>query len=162
MRILGTSLLILALCAPAYANSGKGKKASHGPSNRIKAEWTIKSDLTPEEYKEPDQSQSVHAVDIPVVVAPIALNGRLVNYAFVSIRVIVADKVDTWKMRAKSHFMRDAVVRAAHEHTFGKDGERAALDEEHTIALIKEAIKPWLSEDKIDHIEFLSIDMLNG
>jgi hypothetical protein len=161
MRLITIALLSLAVASPAFANGGKSKKSGGGKSNRIKAEWTIKNDVI-SEYKIPDQAQSLHSVDIPVVVAPIAVNGHLVNYAFLNIRVVLEKNVDTWKMRTKAHFMRDAVLRAAHESPFGKSGERSLLDEERTLTLIRTAIRPWVSDEQLDHIEFLSVDMLNG
>jgi hypothetical protein len=163
MRLFTTTLLIFALAGTAMANSGKkeGKKKGAGASNRIKAEWTVKNDVIPE-YKLPDEANAARAVDIPVVVAPIAVNGHLVNYAFISIRVVLKNNVDTWKIRAKSHFMRDAVVRAAHKDNFGKAGERSELDKEHALALVRTAISPWVTDSQIDNIEFLSVDMLNG
>ena len=163
MRLITIALLSMAIASPAFASGGggHGKKSGKGKSNRIKAEWTIKNDVIPE-YKIPDQAQSLHSVDIPVVVAPIAVNGHLVNYAFLSIRVVLHKNVDSWKMRTKAHFMRDAVLRAAHAEPFGKSGERSLLDEERTLKLVRTAIKPWVSDAQLDHIEFLSIDMLNG
>lgn len=160
MRFITIALLMLSLAAPTMASEG-GKKSSKKKSNRIKAEWTVKNDVFPE-YKIPDQAQSTHSVDIPVVVAPISIDGRLVNYAFLAIRVVLHDKINPWKMRTKSYFMRDAVVRKSHEYTFGKAGETSTLDEERAIKLVREAILPWIPSDQIDHIEFLSIDMLNG
>ncbi len=163
MRLITIAFLSMAIASPAFASGGggHGKKSGKGKSNRIKAEWTVKNDVIPE-YKIPDQAQSVHSVDIPVVVAPIAVNGHLVNYAFLNIRVVLHNNVDAWKMRTKAHFMRDAVLRAAHENPFGKSGERSLLDEERTLKEVRSAIKPWVSDAQLDHIEFLSIDMLNG
>jgi hypothetical protein len=162
MRLFTTTLLIIALAGTAMASEKKeGKKKGGGANNRIKAEWTVKNDVIPE-YKAPDEANAARSVDIPVIVAPIAVNGHLVNYAFLSIRVVLKNNVDTWKIRAKSHFMRDAVVRAAHKNNFGKSGERSELDKEHTLALVRTAISPWVTDSQIDNIEFLSVDMLNG
>ncbi len=160
MRKIWIILLTLALTSPALA-SGGAKKNKKGAGNRIKAEWTIKNDIIPEP-KEPDQIAPGRVVDIPVVVAPISINGRLVNYAFVSIRVVLVKNVDAWKMRAKSHFMRDAVVRASHSHAFGKTGEQSMLDEDRAKELIRAAITPWVTDKELDRIEILSVDMLNG
>ncbi|PHS21873.1 MAG: hypothetical protein COA84_14645 [Robiginitomaculum sp.] len=160
MRLVYMTALALLISSPALA-SGGGKKSEKGKSNRIKAEWTIKNDVIPE-YKIPDPSQSLRSVDIPVVVAPISIDGHLVNYAFLAIRVVLDDNVDAWKMRSKAHFMRDAILRTAHKYPFGKDGARTEVDEERVLPLIREAIAPWVSKQQIDHIEFLSIDMLNG
>ena len=160
-RIL-LALLCLAQANPVFANS-EGKKKDKGASNRIKAEWTVKNDVIPEtstKDKDPDQYQ--HAVDIPVVVAPISNQGHLVNYAFLNIRVVLNNGVDVWKMRAKSHFMRDAIIRAAHSSPFVKFGEKTEVDKAQAIARIRAAILPWVSAEQLDHIEFLSIDILNG
>ncbi len=161
MRKTVLTLMVLALAGPALASGGGKKKSSSGPSNRIKADWSIKNEVFPETAM-PDQAQSTHSVDIPVVVVPISIDERLVNYAFVSIRVVLDKSVDAWKMRTSSHFMRDAVVRASHKHAFGKKGMRTELDKERAIQIVRQAILPWVNEEQIDHIEFLSVDMLNG
>ncbi len=160
MRYLWFILLIFALASPVLASSG-GKKSKKGASNRIKAEWTLKNDVIPEP-KAQDQIAPGRLVDIPVVVVPISIDGRLINYGFVSIRVVLVKNVDAWKLRAKSHFMRDAIIRVSHEHAFGKAGERSLLDEERTIELVKAAIQPWIADNQLDHIELSSVDMLNG
>ncbi len=162
MRHVLPVLLCLALASPAGANS-EGKKKEKGPGNRIKAEWTIKNDVLPQGNEAPkDQDQALRSVDIPVVVAPISIRGRLVNYAFMNIRVVLNKDVDVWKMRVKSPFMRDAIVRAAHRHPFGKPGERSTIDKAEAIARIRTALLPWVSPEQLDHIELLSVDMLNG
>ncbi len=163
MRGIFVTLLFLApalmLANPALAGGGKkGGKAG----NRIKAEWTVENDVLPPPLPELDQAQATRAVDIPVVVAPISIEGRLVNYAFVSIRLVLDGSADAWKMRAKAHIMRDAIVRASHEYGFGKDGERSMLDKERTIALVRDAVAPWVDESQLEHIEVISVDMLNG
>ncbi len=162
MRHIIISLLCLFLVSPAYANS-EGKKKNKGPANRIKAEWTIKNDVLPQTGSAPkDQDEALRSVDIPVVVVPISVRGHLVNYAFLNIRVVLKKDVDVWKMRVKSHFMRDAIIRTAHSHPFGKEGERSVLDQEEAVKRIRAALAPWVSDKQLDHIALMSVDMLNG
>lgn len=52
-------------------------------------------------------------VDLQPVALPIVVDGQLVNYVFVSVRLNLASGVDTSRWRAKEPFFRDALVRAA-------------------------------------------------
>ena len=55
--------------------------------------------------------------------------GELKNYIFVSARMVVAHGKDPWKYREQAHFIRDAVVRAAHRVSFNARGDYNKLDE---------------------------------
>jgi hypothetical protein len=52
------------------------------------------------------------------VALPIVANGRLINYVFVSIKLVLAAGVDGAAVRAKEPYFRDALVRAAHRAPF--------------------------------------------
>lgn len=163
VSLLACSILAFSVLAnSAYAGGGGGGKKTKKKSNRIKAEWTIENEVLPPPIGAPSEAQAGKSVDIPVVVMPITVNGRLVNYAFVSIRIVLNASVDTWKMRESAHFMRDALVRASHEQSFGKDGERDQLDIERTVTLARNILAPWVNDNQLDYIEVLNVDMLHG
>jgi flagellar basal body-associated protein FliL len=57
-------------------------------------------------------------VDLQPVALPVVVDGQLVNYVFVSVRLNLASGADTPRWRAKEPYFRDALVRAAHETPF--------------------------------------------
>lgn len=68
-------------------------------------------------------------IDISPVAAPIIVNGKLLNYVFVSVRLNLAGRADAARWREKEPFFRDALVRSAHRTPFLKQGSYTAIDE---------------------------------
>lgn len=112
IRRVCIALLALALATPALA---EGKKA---------------------EPKEVGQY-----VDLSPVALPIAVNGRLVNYVFVSVRILLSGQANTPKLRGKEPFFRDALVRLAHRTPFTDPKNYQAVDAARLQAsLLHEAV----------------------
>jgi hypothetical protein len=59
-------------------------------------------------------------VDLSPVALPIVLNGRLINYVFVQVRINLTPSADAPKIREKEPWFRDALVRAGHRTPFTK------------------------------------------
>jgi len=78
----------------------------------------------------PDEKEVARSVELGGLVFPVFdEKGKLKNYLFVSARMLVAEGRDPWKYREKGHFIRDAVVRAAHKTSFNVKGDYTKLDE---------------------------------
>lgn len=110
-RILAALPLVLAAGAARASGGGEAPKASGG------------------QY-----------VDLAPVALPIVLNGRLINYVFVQVRINLAPGVDSLKIREKEPWFRDALVRAAHRTPFTKATDYTVIDEARMKAsLMREA-----------------------
>lgn len=98
--------LILALAA--FALAGPALAAEHGKKDG-------------EEDKPSSQD-----VDIAIVGLPVIIDGRLVNYVFTSVKVILAPNANLSAIRTKEPYFREALIRAAHRTPFvvGKDPNR--------------------------------------
>lgn len=98
--------LILALAA--FAIAGPSLAAEHGKK---------------EGEEEASNSQDV---DIAIVGLPVIIDGRLVNYVFTSVKVILAPSANLSAIRTKEPYFRDALIRAAHRtpFTLGRDPNR--------------------------------------
>jgi hypothetical protein len=111
MRTLTAFFLGLALCgvlSPAGAAPPKGDHAE----------------------AEGDEKDVGRTVELGGLVFPVfSEDGRLRNYLFVNARMTVAPGKDPWKYREQAHFIRDAVLRAAHRTSFGSAKDTAKLDE---------------------------------
>jgi hypothetical protein len=68
-------------------------------------------------------------INISPVAVPIVLNGQLINYIFVTVRLNLASNVDALRMREREPYYRDALVRAAHRHPFVRPGDYTHVNE---------------------------------
>jgi hypothetical protein len=68
-------------------------------------------------------------VDLDEVGLPVILDGRLVNYVFVQIRLMLAPGANQMAIQAKEPFFRDGLVRAAHRTPFAIPGDPNHIDE---------------------------------
>ena len=73
-------------------------------------------------------------VDLQPVAMPIVIDGQLVNYVFVYVRVNLRTGADVTKIRDKEPFFRDALVRDAHRTPFVVPGDWQKIDEAKLVA----------------------------
>jgi len=73
-------------------------------------------------------------VDLQPVALPIVVDGQLVNYVFVYLRVNLRDGVDVTKLRDKEPAFRDALVRAGHRTPFVVPGDWDKVSEPKLVA----------------------------
>ncbi|MBI1408059.1 MAG: hypothetical protein GC145_18250 [Caulobacter sp.] len=99
-HLLAIAPLMLAATAARASEGGEGKKEAAG------------------QY-----------VDLSPVALPIVVDGRLINYVFVSVRLNLAPSADSVKWRAKEPYFRDALVRAGHRTPFTNPKNYTVIDE---------------------------------
>ena len=58
------------------------------------------------------------AVTLSPVALPIVVDGRLANYVFATVKVLLKPSADSLVLRDKEPYFRDALVRAAHRTPF--------------------------------------------
>lgn len=75
-------------------------------------------------------------VDITPVGLPIVVEGRVVNYVFVSVRLWARAGTDVTELRTKEPEFRDALVRAGHRRPFVVAGDANRVDEAAVIRAI--------------------------
>lgn len=68
-------------------------------------------------------------IQLETVALPIIVNGRLLNYVFVNIRLELMPKADGAAVRAKEQFFRDDLVRTGHRTPFVRMDDYAKVDE---------------------------------
>lgn len=88
---------------------------------------------------EEEKNQVGQYVDLQPVAAPIVVDGQLVNYIFVSVRLNLTAAADTSRWRAKEPYFRDALVRAAHETPFTLAGNYEKIDAPRLTASLMRA-----------------------
>jgi hypothetical protein len=75
-------------------------------------------------------------VDLQPVAMPIVVDGRLVNYVFVYVRVNLKAGADVIKVRDKEPMFRDALVRDGHRTPFVLATDWQKVDEAKLIAVM--------------------------
>ena len=75
-------------------------------------------------------------VDLQPVGLPVNVDGLLVNYVFVNVRLNLAPGADTSRWRAKEPFFRDALVRAGHQTPFNAPGDYDKIDVARLVASV--------------------------
>jgi hypothetical protein len=85
--------------------------------------------------KKPDDNNGLY-VDLAEVGLPVIRNGRLVNYVFVQVRLILSPGSNPVQLRTREPYFRDALVRAAHRTPFTLAGDPNRLD----VAALKRAM----------------------
>lgn len=78
-------------------------------------------------------------VDLQPVALPVVVDGRLVNYIFISVRLNLAGNADTSRWRAKEPYFRDALVRAAHQSPFTVPNDPNKIDVARLTATLMRA-----------------------
>lgn len=61
-----------------------------------------------------EAAEASRSMDAAYIAVPVVRDGVLVNYLFVTMRIDISPQVDLWRTRERAHFLRDALVRAAH------------------------------------------------
>ena len=80
------------------------------------------------------------AVTLSPVALPIVVNGRLANYVFVTVKILLTRSADTTALRDKEPYFRDALVRAAHRTPFVQRYDYNHIDEgKLRAAMLREA-----------------------
>jgi hypothetical protein len=68
-------------------------------------------------------------VDVAPFAVPVMIEGRVVNYVFVSVRLQVAPSADPQGLLSKEPRVREALVRASHRTPMNPPGQRSSVDE---------------------------------
>ncbi len=69
------------------------------------------------------------SVTLATVALPVVFDGELVNYVFVSVKLMLTPSADALALRDKEPYFRDALVRAGHRTPFVRAGDYNHLDE---------------------------------
>jgi hypothetical protein len=90
--------------------------------------------------KEKAPKEAGQYVDLQPVALPIVVNGQLLNYVFVNVRINLTAAADAAKLRAHEPFFRDALVRAGHRTPFVVPTDYQKVDEAKlTASLTRDA-----------------------
>jgi hypothetical protein len=94
------------------------------------------------------------------VITPVVRDGRLQNYLFVTVRVDLPDKADVWRLRTRSAFLRDALLRAGHRAQLGDPQNDRALNEAAALAAFRAAAVVSLGADGVKSVSIAQVQSL--
>lgn len=104
----------------------------------------------------PKKGSSGQFVDLSPVALPVVVDGRLINYVFVALRLNLTPGADAAKLREKEPFFRDALVRAGHRTPFTDYRDYTRLDEPKMKAALMREAAAITGPGKIASISYLS------
>jgi hypothetical protein len=101
-------------------------------------------------------------IDPSIPLAPVALpiteNGKLVNYVFLSIKIMLSPKADLYRLVGQEPYYRDALVRAGHRQSLGVAGDPNRVDEKLVKAVLKREAARFMDARMIASIEIVRQD----
>lgn len=98
------------------------------------------------------------SIPLAPVAVPITVNGKLVNYVFLSIKIMLSPKADLYKLVGQEPYYRDALVRAAHRQNLGVPGDPNRVDEKLVKAILKREAASFMDTRMIASIEIVRQD----
>jgi hypothetical protein len=102
-----------------------------------------------------DTKEAGQYVDLAPVALPVVVDGRLINYVFVYVRVDLTAGADMPKWRDHEPYFRDALVRAGYRTPFTRYDDYTQLDEGRLKATLFQAAQQITGPGAIAAIEIL-------
>lgn len=100
------------------------------------------------------------AIEVASVPAPVFADGKLLNYFFITVHVVVADGQSVVKLRERAHFVRDALVRGLHATSIASAATFDQVDEATLKAVVAAAAKQALGEKAVGRVEIIHAEPL--
>ena len=101
-----------------------------------------------EESKPGEPKEAGQYVDLASVALPIVVNGQVLNYIFVSVRIVLTSSANPTKLRAKEPYFRDALVKAGSRTPFTNPKDYMTVDVPRLQAvMLREAVALSSAQD---------------
>ncbi len=101
-------------------------------------------------------SEAGQYVDLSPVALPIVVDGRLINYVFVYIRINLTTGANSPRLREKEPYFRDALVRLAHRTPFTRYDDYTRIDQGKLKAALFAAAAAIAGPGTVKSIEIVS------
>lgn len=108
--------------------------------------------------KDAKQDGAARNIEVLNLALPVARQGRLVNYLFVSIELTPGPGQDLWKLREQTHFLRDAYIKLSHAEDLSDPSDPRKLDTARARARLLAATESVLGRGVIAQLAFTSVD----
>jgi hypothetical protein len=98
-------------------------------------------------------------VEMPFLIAPIAVNGKLMNYAYISSKLVASSQSAAIHIRDKLAFIQDAFVRDVNAVPIGKPDDPASVDTAALAARLVADARRIVGSDQVANLIFTQIQM---
>jgi hypothetical protein len=103
----------------------------------------------------PEVIEGLEVLNVPL---PVGRNGKLINYLYVSTKLMPAPKRDIWKMRESTHFLREGMLLAGHRADFSDPANPEKIDTKRLTAMIAAEAAKVYGAGAIAKVEITSVD----
>ena len=98
-------------------------------------------------------------VEMPFLIAPLAIDGRLYGYAYISLKVVTSTQKAALEVREKVAFVQDAYVRDVNARTIGKATDPKTVDNPALIARLLDDTRRIIGASKIVNIQLIDVQI---
>ena len=98
-------------------------------------------------------------VEMPILIAPMSVDGRLGGYAYVSSMIVATSPNAAIDVRAKTPFIQDAYVRDVNGATIVKAKDGTAVDTDGLIARLLADARRIVGEKKIAGVKLTQVSI---
>lgn len=100
---------------------------------------------------------AVSNVDIASVAIPIIVDGKIRNYVFVAVRVVLADGADGIAAHAKEPYVRDSLLKAAHRTPYTVPGDWTRVNEAAIKQRVLTDAKTFMGAAAVRSVEIIAV-----
>ena len=110
---------------------------------------------------DPAKPAEIIDIEMPVLIAPMVVNGRLEGYAYITISLTPSSAAHIFELRSKVPYLQDAFLREVNHGSIVKPGDPKAVDTDalkiRLMARMKGLVPPdWVSGFKFEKIVIAS------
>ena len=106
-----------------------------------------------------EQQQPGTNVEMPYLMAPMTMDGKLVAYAYISSQIIASSPNAAVEIRLKVPFIQDAFVRDVNARAVAKADDPQTVDRDALMARLLADAKRAAGADKVAGIRFTQIQI---
>jgi len=133
-------LSLFVVAAPAWSSSSEEKSP---------AEKTEKA----EEGAAPGQPRTP-SVDMPILVAPVVVNGEMFHYVYLGVKLQLSDDANTTAVLEKIPYLQDAFLREVHGSSIAFENDPAVVDEKGLVQRLLLLCEKIAGAGVVKNIEF--------
>ncbi len=103
----------------------------------------------------PEIIEGLEVFNVPM---PVGRGGKLINYLYVSVKLMPAPHSDIWKMRESTHFLREGMVLAGHRADLSDPNNPEKIDTKRVTAMVALEAAKIYGAGAIKKVEITSVD----
>jgi hypothetical protein len=98
-------------------------------------------------------------VEMPYLIAPMTMDGKLVSYAYISSRIIATSPSAAIDVRERTPFIQDAYVRDVNAAPIGQSANPLTVDRQSLVNRLLADARRMAGPRKVDSVELIQIQI---